>query len=146
VWEARILFPGDGKQFYNWPAFWVLDDSNDAATVEVDIAEIWDGILQTNYHSGAGNGHNYGYYGGAYHTWTMYRTTTSDYFYIDGALLWTMPVDPKDSGKPQYVLFNIGVQGSHQQIPSTMLVDYVRAWVPTVGGGTVVNPHGGFPG
>jgi hypothetical protein len=73
-------------------------------------------------------------------------TKTQDYFYIDGTLLYTMPVDSHDTGLPQYVLFNNGVQGSHQKIPATMLIDYVRAWVPKTGGGTVVNPHGGFPG
>lgn len=115
-------------------------------TIEIDIAEIWDGVLQTNYHpEGGSKSHSYsGYYGSAFHTWTMYRTPKTDYFYIDGTLLYTMPVDSTDTGLPQYMLFNNGVQGNHQQIPATMFIDYVRAWAPKVGGGTVINPHGGF--
>ena len=51
VWEARINFPADASGNYlNWPAFWLLDDSGDGATVEIDVAEVWYGTMQTNYH------------------------------------------------------------------------------------------------
>ena len=134
VWEARINFPADASgNYYNWPAFWLLDDSGDGATVEIDVAEVWQGTMQTNYHVAGSSApsHNYPYLGAGFHVWTINRTTTGkDYVYVDGVLQYTLTTASRDTGLPQYVLLNIGTQGPHQQIPSTVLVDYVRAWIP----------------
>ena len=134
VWEARINFPADSNgNYYNWPAFWLLDDTRDGTTVEIDIAEVWDGVMQTNYHVGGSNppGHSYPFLGSGFHVWTINRTKTGkDYIYIDGVLQYTLTTASADTGLPQYVLLNIGTQGSHQQVPSTVVVDYVRAWTP----------------
>jgi Glycosyl hydrolases family 16 len=134
VWEARINFPADASGNYlNWPAFWLLDDSRDGASVEIDVAEVWNGTVQTAYHVNGSNSpaHAYPFLGSGYHIWTLNRTTTGkDYVYIDGVLQYTLTTTSGDTGLPQYVLFNIGTQGSHQQVPSTLYVDYVRAWTP----------------
>ena len=75
--------------------------------------------------------HNYAYPGAGFHVWTINRTTTGeDYVYVDGVLQYTLTTASGDTGLPQYVLLNIGTQGPYQQIPSTVLVDYVRAWIP----------------
>jgi hypothetical protein len=144
VWEARINFPGDGTHLYNWPAFWILRGKPQPdVTVEVDIAEVWSGFMSTNYHVGYGmpnpltEGFNDpGYFGGAFHVWTLHRTATTNYVYIDGVLAQSFPVGSGDSGaqpdtgKPMYVMFNHGVQGPYQHAPAQVLVDYVRAWYP----------------
>src|SRR5262249_23029022 len=134
VWEARIYFPANASgQYLNWPAFWLLNDSGNGPTVEIDVAEVWSGTMQTNYHVNLVQtaSHNYPYLGPGFHTFTIDRTTTGDdYIYIDGQLAYTLPTSPGDTGLPMYALLNIGTQGPDQQIPSTMQVDYVRAWTP----------------
>ena len=134
IWEARILFPSDGTNIYNWPAFWVLNDSPGNTAEEIDIAEPWDGVMQTNYHVGSSNpSHSYaGYRDGKFHVWTMYRTTTTMYFYVDGTLVYTLPKAAADNGHAQYAILNVGrtSSGNHTVYgaASTVQVDYVRAW------------------
>ena len=146
VWEARINFPGDGTHLYNWPAFWILRGKPlPDVTVEVDIAEVWSGAMSTNYHVGYGapnplaEGFNYSgaYLGDAFHVWTLHRTATTNYVYIDGVLFKSFAVGSgdggaqQDTGLPMYVMFNSGIQGPYQHTPTKVLVDYVRAWYPS---------------
>jgi len=134
VWEARILFPSDGTNIYNWPAFWVLNDTAGNTPEEIDIAEPWDGVMQTNYHVGSSNAsHSYtGYRDGKFHVWTLRRTTTTMYFYVDGTLVYTLPKAAADNGHAQYAILNVGrtSSGNHTVYgaQSKVQVDYVRAW------------------
>lgn len=138
VWEAYVKFPGDGTSLYNWPAFWVLNDAAGQQNVEVDIAEVWDGVMQENYHCGTSNpSFNYpSYVGGSFHKFTLHRKTTGYDLYVDGALIHTVTKDAADDGLPQYVMFNNGrtTSGNHNAFGTTgrVLVDYVRAWAPPV--------------
>jgi beta-glucanase (GH16 family) len=135
VWEARCLFPGDGTSVYNWSAFWILNDAVGQQNVEVDIAEVWEGVMQENYHCGTSNpSFNYpSYVGSAFHTYTLHRKSTSYDLYVDGVFIHNVPKNTADDGLPQYVLFNIGRtnSGSHNNFTSAgnLLVDYVRAWM-----------------
>jgi hypothetical protein len=146
VWEARCLFPGDGTHHLNWPAFWVLRQRPEpSVTVEMDIAEVWSGVIGTNYHVGYGmpaelsESFNYpGYLGGAFHVWTFHYAPPNNIIYIDGKLYKQFPCGTSDSGaqqdtgQPQYVMFNHGLQGPYpSSFPSQFLVDYVRAWYPS---------------
>lgn len=149
-WEAKVLYPGNGSNLYNWNAFWVLRDNNTASdiSIEIDIAETdgWSGPPNA---SGAHMNFNYihgypntqqqqffygkppnGYLGDTWHTYGLHRTATALTLYLGGVAQYTIPTVAGDQGKPQYCIFNIGVGGT-RQVPSTMQVDYVRAWAPT---------------
>ena len=128
--------PADGRVVYNWPAFWVLRDNGDADTCEIDIAEVWEGVMQNAYHcSGIHAEKKYtGYRDGQFHIWTMRRTSTTMYFYVDGTLTYTLAKAAGDNGTPQYCILNVGRTSSGNNnvygAGSRMLVDYVRAWEP----------------
>ena len=152
VFEARILFPGNGTQIYNWPAFWVLHDEGEPnpPTVEIDVFDMWQPHPQSAYlvnyptYGNGGPGCNLTqpytdkYYGDQFHVWTVHRGPSYIDVYIDGVLRWHQAVnsdDPKYApNSAQYIQINLGTssQGgpSITGTASQVLVDYVRAWTP----------------
>jgi cytoskeletal protein RodZ len=128
--EARIKFPGDGTNLYNWPAFWTTGQTW-PTNGENDIAEVLSGKMTVNYHSGSGS-HNQGSvpgnWGNAFHTYGLHRTATSSDVYFDGVLVKSYPTD--DGGAPQYIVLNVGASGTAPAYgaASQVQVDYVRAW------------------
>lgn len=152
VFEARILFPGNGTQIYNWPAFWVLHDEGEPnpPTVEIDIFDMWQPHPQSAYlvnyptYGSGGPGCNLTqpytdkYYGDQFHVWTLHRGPSYIDVYIDGVLRWHQAVNSDDPryapNSAQYILINLGTssQGgpSITGTASQVLVDYVRAWTP----------------
>jgi hypothetical protein len=152
VFEARILFPGNGSQIYNWPAFWVLHDQGEPnpPTVEIDVFDMWQPHPQSAYlvnyptYGKGGPGCNLTqpytdkYYGDQFHIWTVHRGPSYVDVYIDGVQRWHQAVnsdDPKYApNSAQYIQINLGTssQGgpSISGPASNVLVDYVRAWTP----------------
>ncbi len=152
VFEARILFPGNGSQIYNWPAFWMLHDEGEPnpPTVEIDVFDMWQPHPQSAYlvnyptYGRGGPGCNLTqpytdkYYGDQFHVWTVHRGPSYIDVYIDGVQRWHQAVnsdDPKYApNSAQYMLINLGTssQGgpSMTGTASRVLVDYVRAWTP----------------
>ena len=126
--EARINFPGSGTTIWNWPAWWTSGPSWPAAG-ENDIAEGL-GTMTVNYHSPSG-AHNQGTIPGvwsnAFHVYGLYRGAGFAEVYYDGVLVKRYPTD--DNGNGQALIVNIG-SGHTAQVPSQLLVDYVRAWKP----------------
>jgi hypothetical protein len=133
VVEARIWFPGNGTQLYNWPAFWANDTNNYPAGGENDIAEVLGGQLTVNYHSPSG-AHNQGavpgYWGDAWHTYALYRQAGHCDVYWDGNLVKSYSTD--DDGAPEDIMLNIGAgEGTTMTGPAgAVKVDYVRLWAP----------------
>lgn len=141
VAEARVRFPGNGTNLYNWPAWWTSGEDW-PADGEHDIAEVLGesgGVLTVNYHYGtlaspqsANQRPNpAGYWGGAYHIYTLHRKATTADVYWDGQLVHSYSTS--DTGAGQTLLLNIGVGAGPTQTGSTgaLRVDYVRAWQPT---------------
>ena len=126
--EARIKFPGSGTTIYNWPGWWASGPSWPAAG-EHDIAEGL-GTMTVNYHSSSGK-YNQGTIPGTwsndFHTYGLYRGAGFAEVYYDGVLVKSYPTD--DNGNGESLIVNIG-SGHTAQIPSQLLVDYVRAWKP----------------
>lgn len=128
--EARVLFAGDGRTIYNWPAWWVTGQSW-PDTGENDIAEGL-GMMTVNYHSASGahnQGEVSGVWAGSYHTYGVHRQQGRSDVYYDGALVKSYATD--DGLAPHYLVFNIGTKPSRQQVfgaGSEMKVDYVRVW------------------
>jgi Glycosyl hydrolases family 16 len=127
--EARISFPGDGTQIYNWPAWWTFGP-NWPAGGENDIAEGC-GTLTCNYHSPAGalNHQIPGTWSNAFHVYGLHRMATSADVYWDGNLV--VSYQTQDDGAPQSITLNVGdgCGGTPQYgSGSQVLVDYVRAW------------------
>lgn len=128
--EARIKFPGDGTNLYNWPAFWTTGQSW-PTTGENDIAEVLSGKMTVNYHSTSG-AHNQGTvagnWGNSFHTYGLHRTATSSDVYFDGVKVKSYPTD--DGGAPQYIVLNVGASSTAPAYgaASQVQVDYVRAW------------------
>jgi hypothetical protein len=143
VIEARVWFPGNGTDLFNWPAFWVNDTydgvSGQPVCGEYDIAEVLsDHDLTVNYHSQSG-AHNFGavsgYWGDAWHTFTLHRKASSADVYYDGTLVESFPTD--DSDCPIDVIFNNGRLSSTTTGVSpvtgtsgALRIDWVRAYEP----------------
>lgn len=132
VLEARIWFPGNGSALDNWPAFWANDTAHYPQGGENDIAEVMsDGCLAVNYHSSSGS-HNQGcvpgYWGDAWHTFTLYRQASRASVYYDGTLVKSYATD--DNGAPEDVILNVGRHSSNTVIGAAgaIRVDYVRGW------------------
>ncbi len=130
VAEARIFFPGDGTNCYNWPTWWT-DGQSWPTNGENDIAEVLGGRMTVNYHSSSGT-HNQGavpgYWCGAFHTYTIYRHAGGSDVYFDGTKVKSYTTD--DGGALHYLILNVGYSGSHGAFgaASQIKVDYVRAW------------------
>lgn len=128
--EARIKFPGDGTNLYNWPAFWTTGQTW-PTNGENDIAEVLSGKMTVNYHSTSG-AHNQGTvpgnWGNSFHTYGLHRTATSSDVYFDGVKVKSYPTD--DGGAPQYIVLNVGASSTAPAYgaASQVQVDYVRAW------------------
>jgi hypothetical protein len=126
--EARISFPGQDTTIYNWPGWWASGPSYPAAG-EHDIAEGL-GTMTVNYHSSSGK-YNQGTIPGTwsndFHTYGLYRGAGFAEVYYDGVLVKSYPTD--DNGNGESLIVNMG-SGHTAQIPSQLLVDYVRAWKP----------------
>lgn len=136
VVEARIAFPGNGTdRIYNWPAFWL--DGRTASVAwptngENDIAEVGaPGLLSVNYHGTATNRNTTpaGYWGDAFHVYTLHRKVGSCDVYWDGVLVASYAT--VDAEAPQFIILNIGstFAGGPVHYGSDVHVDYVRAWV-----------------
>jgi hypothetical protein len=127
--EARIYFPGNGTQIYNWPAWWT-DGQSWPSNGENDIAEGL-GTMTVNYHSSSGS-HNQGTVPGvwsnAFHTYGLYRQPGKCAVYFDGVLVKSYSTD--DAGAPEYLILNVGAHSSGNVYGSSgaVKVDYVRAW------------------
>jgi 3-phytase len=154
VIEARMWFPGNGTDLFNWPAFWANDTydgvSGQPVCGEYDIAEVLsDHDMTVNYHSPSGDynqGAVAGYWGDAWHTFTLHRKASSADVYYDGQLVESFATDDNDC--PIDVIFNNGrlsttttgvspVTGS----AGALRIDWVRAYEPD--GGTPPPPSGG---
>jgi hypothetical protein len=143
VVEARVWFPGNGADLYNWPAFWANDTYDDTRGMAVggehDIAEVLSSHdLTVNYHSPSG-AHNQGsvsgYWGDQWHVYTLHRKAGSADVYFDGRLVKSYSTD--DSGAPLDVIFNVGALSDDVSGVSpvtgpegALRVDWVRAYKP----------------
>lgn len=141
VAEARVYFPGNGTNLYNWPAWWT-SGPDWPTNGENDIAEVLGepgGELTVNYHYGTADSpqtanqrpNPTGYWGGAYHVYTLHRKTTTADVYWDGRLYHSYPTS--DAGGGQSLLLNVGSGSGPTQTGSAgaLRVDYVRAWQRT---------------
>lgn len=132
--EARIRFPGNEKDIYNWPAWWTGSGPAWPDGGEFDIAEGTD-TLWTVYH-GADNAHYGASIPGAwtneFHVYGLYRAADHAEIYWDGKLIASYPTS--DNGAGHGLLLNVG-GGPYGGVPvtgaaSAVKVDYVRAWKP----------------
>lgn len=140
--EARIYLPPSngskaprGSCGPNWGAFW-LNGDNWRTDGEIDIMECLSGDdVAWHYHWGTGRSYSNGGYprafqntmpGGGWHRfgvdWAPGRAT----FYYDGVKVGTQTRGI--TGRPHYLILNLGVSGSRIAVPQTMYVDYVRVW------------------
>lgn len=129
--EARVMFPGDGKTLYNWPAWWTSGPGWPSGG-EHDIAEVLGGSNTVNYHSDSG-AHNQGtvpgYWGGSFHTYGMQRFADHADVYWDGALVKSYKTDDNRAG--QALILNVGASGKAVTgAASQVKVDWVRAFRP----------------
>jgi hypothetical protein len=135
--EARVRFPGNGTDLYNWPAWWT-SGPDWPTRGEHDIAEVLGGDLTVNYHYGATVGNQTaanqrpnppGYWGGAFHVYGIYRAADHAEVWWDGVKVHSYAT--QDNGLPESLIFNVGA-GLPAAYGSTgaLLVDYVRAWTP----------------
>lgn len=154
--EARIKLPAGGQGV--WPAFWMLGDDIDTAhwpqSGEIDIMEQI-GREPGKVH---GTLHGPGYSGGnpltaefalpagqqfrdGYHVFAVEWEPTAIRFYVDDVLYGTQTAADVPSGSkwvfdhPFYLLLNLAVGGNwpgkpdaSTVLPTTMLVDWVRAY------------------
>ncbi|MCB5292039.1 family 16 glycosylhydrolase [Arthrobacter sp. SO3] len=128
--EARISFPGKGKVLHNFPSWWTTGQSW-PETGENDIAEVINGNLTSNYHSGSGShpqGAIPGYWGGQFHTYGLWRKDNVSEVYVDGVKVKSFRTD--DGNAPQYLVLNVGKADTSTAYGKTSIVkvDYVRAW------------------
>jgi hypothetical protein len=129
--EARVNFPGNGTDLYNWPAWWTSGPGWPAGG-EHDIAEVLGGEHTVNYHSLSGD-HNQGtvpgYWGGSFHTYGLLRSADHADVYWDGKLVRSYPTD--DNGAGHSLIFNVGASGPVVTgVASQVKVDWVRAYRP----------------
>jgi hypothetical protein len=134
--EARVHFPGNGTNCYNWPAWWINGPESGFSDGEIDVAEIGgSGVMGTNYHFDRGNGREItqnkisGYWCGGYHVYGVDRRDGQNIIYFDGKQVASYPT--YDNGAPQYLIFNVGYKSG--KTPATgaasdVRVDYVRVW------------------
>jgi hypothetical protein len=127
--EARIYLPGSNGQIYNWPAWWT-DGQSWPADGEMDIMEGLSG--QACYHFHSPSGGPGGCASGAFTGWHTYGADWepgSVTYYYDGNVVGK--ITSGITSAPMYLILDDAVSsstGGPTVAPSTMLVDYVRAW------------------
>ncbi len=132
--EARVHFPGNGKNCYNWPAWWSNGPASGYSDGEHDIAEVLgSGSMTSNYHYGSTHvANNYtvpDYWCGGFHTYGLHRKATSADVYLDGRLVRSYPTF--DQLASHELIFNVGYKSSRTLATGTasvVRVDYVRVW------------------
>ncbi len=128
--EARIFLPGHGAAD-NWPAFWADGTGQWPATGENDIVEGLGGHDCWHFHSPSGGPGGCAGLASAsgWHTFAAdWRQGAVTYFY-DGTQVGR--VTSGVTSAPMYLIVNLAISrasGGPLQVPSEMLVDYVRVW------------------
>lgn len=141
--ESRIyLPPSNGKGAPrgscgpNWPAFW-LNGDDWRTDGEYDVMECLSGNdVAWHVHWGTAKKRSVGAYpkawrndmpgSGGWHTFGVDWSPGKATFYYDGKKVGTQKSGV--TGKPHYLILNLGVSGSAIRAPQTMQVDYVRVW------------------
>lgn len=129
-YEAKVLFPGRcSARLYNWPAWWTTGQAW-PATGENDIAEPISGLMQSNYHSSAGDSGRSitGCWAGEYHVYGLHRKPGMNDVYYDGRLVHSYPT--RDGGALHHLVLNVGYSPGSKVLGAAgaVLVDYVRVW------------------
>lgn len=134
--EARVYFPGNGTNCYNWPAWWINGPISGMSDGEIDVAEIGGtGTMGSNYHFDRGNGHEMtqnriaGYWCDGYHIYGVDRQAGRNVIYYDGRQVASYA--SYDNAAPQYLIFNVGYKTGKTPMSgpaSDVRVDYVRVW------------------
>jgi beta-glucanase (GH16 family) len=141
--EARVyLPPSKGRQAPrgscgpNWPAFW-LNGTNWRTDGEIDVFECLSGNdVAWHYHHGTTVKYSAGGYPAAWrddmpgssgwHTFGVDWAPGRAVFYYDGKRVGTQST--RITGRPHYLVLNLGVSGPEVAVPQTMQVEYVRVW------------------
>lgn len=136
--EARVYFPGNGSNCYNWPAWWINGGKLGFSDGEIDVAEIGgSGRMTTNYHFDRGNGREIKQFTigsgsdwcDTYHIYGVDRQKEQNIIYVDGVEATRYPT--YDNGAPQYLIFNVGYKTGKTPMSgaaSDVKIDYVRIW------------------
>lgn len=141
--EAKIYLPPStgkgaprGSCGPNWPAFW-LNGDDWRTDGEYDVMECLSGNdVAWHVHWGTAQKRSVGGYpkawrkdmpgSGGWHTFGVDWAPGTTTFYYDGKKVGTQKAGV--TGKPHYLILNLGVSGSQIRTPQTMQVDYVRVW------------------
>ncbi|MCM0640496.1 glycoside hydrolase family 16 protein [Cellulomonas wangsupingiae] len=127
--EARLRTQGTGTRIANWPAFWLNGESHNwPHTGEIDVMEGLAGRACASVHGPDINARKcLDVTADAWHTYgAFWRTDGNVDFYYDGAYLATHYLGTTDR---QYLILNLAASNAQAPtVPSTLSVDYVRAW------------------